>query len=192
MTTTTREYLTREEITECLRLYREKDDRSKWQAGDVCVGWLASVEHGSRMSELASLAEASGYTYAGLRERHDCSAYWPKPKRLWTDGVIGWSHYNRARRGVDLNEACARMEHAEDNGLTVTAFDKWLKWERSNISTAPAPLPAAVQTVASAVADLRDRTDLPPMAKPIVAAMFDAAYKLMAVCDAFKQTTEER
>lgn len=130
----------REEIIECLRLYREKDDRSKWQAGDVAAAWLEMVEHGSQMTELASLAEASGYVYGGLKERYDCSQFWPPESRRWgstgtpetEESVITWSHYNRARRGTDLAGAIARLEYADSQSLTVTAFEKWLQGKSGN------------------------------------------------------------
>ncbi len=159
--------VTREEIIELLRLQRETDDESKWVVGDTCQAWLANVEHGQRMSELASLADASGYTYSGLRERHDNSAYWAHGSRKWEGGVITWSHYNRARRGVELPEAIERMEHADQNSLTVVAFEKYLKLEHSN-ATDPQPTTFrdCLLSVAAAVDDLAGRDDAPDIVKP--------------------------
>lgn len=128
---------TREDVIEALRLVREGDDKNKWLAGDMAVAWLSQVEHGKQKDELASLAEGAGYTYSGFRERHDCSNFWPPAARQWQEGVITWSHYNRARRGTDYAGAVERMKHADANSLTVVAFDKWLggdKLERSNLS----------------------------------------------------------
>src|SRR3990167_9954186 len=88
-----------EDVIEALRLVRESDDANRWQAGDLVAAWLEQVGHGRRKSEMIRAAAAAGYTYAGLRERLDCSNFWPWAARRWP---VAWSFYNRARRGVEI------------------------------------------------------------------------------------------
>jgi hypothetical protein len=74
------------------------------------------------MIELAWLAAHSGYTRDGLRERVECSAFWEKGSRRWNNSVT-WSHYNRARRGFDFEEACDLLEKAEAETWSVAEFE---------------------------------------------------------------------
>ena len=72
-----------EEVTEALAVVRGADDGNRWRSGDLAAAWLAQVVDGQKNIELGRLANASGYSYHSLRERHDCSVFWPKRNRRW-------------------------------------------------------------------------------------------------------------
>lgn len=156
-----------EEITEALATIRQTEDGSHWDAGDLSAAWLSRFKHGDRMAEIYRLADSSGYTYAGLRERIDCSNYWPKNVRNQFED-LAWSYWNRARRGVELPEAITRLEHVLANPMGVDEFASWCsdKLEPSNKSEPT--LQEALLAVASSLTDLSARKDLPEMIVPFV------------------------
>ena len=118
-------------------------------------------------------------------------------KKSLRNDILHYSHYAAVAPLEDTDKA-EWLKVAVKDSLTSHDLRERIK-DRNGPDPAPDALPtgslslrAAVQTVAAAVADLRDRDDLPPLAKPIVAAMFDAAYRLMAACDAFRQTEQQK
>jgi hypothetical protein len=127
-----------ETVVERLRELRSVDDASRWTAGDVVVAYVGQVEHSEIGDTLNALAAHSGYTRAGLRERYDCSKYWRPETRRWNTFAT-WSHYNRARRGFEFEDACDLLEVAEKSAMSVAAFEQHCQMVKGNRPPEPAP-----------------------------------------------------
>lgn len=96
------------------------------------VAFLGASEHADddTAGTIASLAAHSGFERGGLRERYHCSLFYPTSLRRW-DNVVSWSHFNRARRGVDIETACDHLEWADKRAATVARLERALRrWKR--------------------------------------------------------------
>lgn len=140
-----------EDVQDLLRELNERDDHSRWMAGDVCVARMAQVEHGQRMNYLGSLASATGYTYAGLRCRWDTSAFFPPEMRRWNHTVT-WSHYNLVRRGFEFETACDILERSQIRGWHVEKLRRFLsRYRRLQGKTAKIDVEQEVARVRSGI-----------------------------------------
>jgi hypothetical protein len=173
-----------EEVTEALAVIREKDDENHWLAGDVSAAWLSGVEHGRRVAEIGLLADSSGYTYAGLRERIDCSMYWPVDMREQFR-ALPWSAFNRARRGAELEEAARRLAYLMDHPMGIDEFSQWCSG-KSEPSNAPT-FHDALMVVAEAVAELSSHRDVPENVQPFLEKLVQVMSALMSAVDKAKE-----
>lgn len=140
-----------EDVSEALSVIRQSDDGNRWSAGDLAAAWLAQIAEGEKVAELGRLANASGYAYGGLRERVDCSTFWPIRKRhRFKD--FAWSYFNRARRGADLPRAIERMQHLKNEPMDIDKFGKWCRGQNgvgtSNTDDPQPPAPAVARPLA--------------------------------------------
>ena len=156
-----------EDVTEALAVIREKDDENHWLAGDVSAAWLAGVEYGRRVAEIGLMADASGYTYGGLRDRIDCSVHFPLEVREQFKG-LAWSFFNRARRGADLAESIKRLKYVMEHPMGVDEFTSWCSGKSEGSDKSKPTLQDALLAVASALTDLSGRKDLPETIAPFV------------------------
>ena len=145
-----------EEVTEALAVVRGADDGNRWRSGDLAAAWLAQVVDGQKNIELGRLANASGYSYHSLRERHDCSVFWPKRNRRWK---CAWSYYNRARRGVDLKGARERMSHLKEKPMNIDEFGNLCKVGNTNLEAPPPDLRSTLLQLDSFFDDAEQHPD---------------------------------
>ena len=104
------------------------EDVTHWIVGDLAVAMLAGADHGTKMDVLNGFAGDAGYSQAEMREMHGTAKFWPPHvrKALLDENPArppSWSHFNRARRGLELEEAESSMMSAAQYGWSVAQLE---------------------------------------------------------------------
>lgn len=121
-------YVDRGIITTVLQQGREGSDAWRWVAGDLLRGYLKDATHGKKMELLSELARETGLTDNQARAYLDVAEYWAPQIRQaiqekHPENTLAWSHFNRARRGLEAEEARKLVEDAADNNWSVRAME---------------------------------------------------------------------
>lgn len=99
------------------------EETLSWVVGDVVKGQVDRAMHGKKSQVLADIARDTNHSVSELREKMDCAAFWPPHVRktiMARGGMpLTWSHFNRARRGMELATALSLLEKAVDHGWSV-------------------------------------------------------------------------
>ena len=106
---------------------RESHDLEAFVLGDLALISMG-VDHGEKGKKLSNFASAIGMSFHALRERADTAAFYPPVVRMEimpdpSLTSLTWSHFNRARRGRELDEARLLLAKAEADTLSVTQME---------------------------------------------------------------------
>lgn len=111
-----------------LQTTREGEDTNAWVAGYIVDGMVAGSKHGQKEKMYEDLARDTGRSVHDLRAKADTASFWPPHivKTLMDKDearVLSWSHFDKARRGLELAEAEAMLTKAIDNSWSVRQFE---------------------------------------------------------------------
>lgn len=106
----------------------EGEDVIHWVHGYVVRGMVAGEPHGKKLALLRSLARDTNRSEGELREKSDCAEFYPPfVVKAYLDkdseGLLSWSHFNRARRGMDMPGAQALLDDALEHGWSVARLE---------------------------------------------------------------------
>jgi len=121
-----------------LQSTREGEDVAAWVTGHMLVGLMEGQEYSSGTKMLEQVATATGRTVADLRQKYDTAKYWsPKVLKAILEHddaqFLSWSHFDRARRGMETAEAEALVQDALDNTWSVREMER-VRMERRDVA----------------------------------------------------------
>lgn len=108
---------------------REGTDVNAWVVGYTAASKIEDTEYGKKEEVLADLAAKTGHSVHDLRAKVDTARFWPPSivkALLEKDGaeMLSWSHFDRARRGLEFEEACELIEESASSGWSVRQMER--------------------------------------------------------------------
>lgn len=115
-------------------------DTVKWVVGYLAVGMVGASQHGQKMDTLNQFAADCGMSQAEMREVYDTAHYFPPDivkavRDASPDSPPTWSHFNRARRGLEFEEACDLVMKAGKESWSVHKMESEIQAEHSKTAT---------------------------------------------------------
>lgn len=176
-----------EDVVSVMQATREGSDVGAWVDGDLLVGMMVSTSESSVSGLIEKVAAATGRSVAELRQRHDCSKFWPPSIRrtiLTKEGAetLSWSHFDRARRGLEFEDACDLVESALTSGWSVRAMEAERMSKREAISGVQKDaLTRKVEFAINALRSLTKEESVPP-------DLLNSAFKMIEKLEAYRAT----
>lgn len=112
------------------------EDVTHWVVGDIAVAMMENADHGEKMDLLNRYAGDTGYSQAEMREMHGTAKFWPPHVRKAImdadqEKLLSWSHFNRARRGLELEDAADAIELAYQRNWSVAQLEAHIQDEHA-------------------------------------------------------------
>jgi hypothetical protein len=105
---------------------RESGDGGRFVVGYALVGLVGQERYGGRQKVLDDYCRDTGYTSSQVREYLDTASFWPvhTVRALMKDHpTLTWSHFNRARRGLEMADAQEIIERAGEENWSLSRME---------------------------------------------------------------------
>jgi hypothetical protein len=107
---------------------REGQDVQRWIIGKMGAAMTEGTQHGQKRQVLNDYAKDIGVSISTLDEWVDTARFWPPPilkalREKYGDMIPPWTMFNRARRGLNLEDAVTMVELAAANAWSVSKME---------------------------------------------------------------------